>query len=49
MKHIGLGIVMVLLLTACGSVYNNTVSILSYSSTIDDVQTKRFKQGFKND
>ena len=48
MKLVGLGIIALVLLTACGSVYNNTVSILSYTSQIDDIETKRFKQGISN-
>jgi len=43
-----LAIVAMLLLSAC-EVYNNRVSILSNVSTIDDIKTKRFKQGVKND
>ena len=42
-----LAIVAMLLLSACGD--NARVSILSNVSTIDDIKTKRFKQGVKND
>ena len=47
MKKIWLGLVCLWALTAC-STYNN-VYLLSNVSTIDDVETTKFKQGVKND